>query len=105
MRSLIVPVSFSSLLFPTVAPGCSDSFLSFSFFALDGCGSDVGGFWGSGCCAKAGEATAHSPINNTIDRLCRSLLCLLMVSRQLSPEALYFGPVSNRIVPRIQGSQ
>src|SRR5215472_2294611 len=92
MRSLIVPVSLSSLLFPTVAPGCSGSFLSFSLFALDGGGSAVGGFCGSVCCAKAGEATAHKPINKARVSFCRSFFCLFMVPSNYLPRARHSSP-------------
>src|SRR6266567_7767729 len=84
MRSLTVPVSFSSLLFPTVPPSCPASFLSFSVFALDGGGSCVGGCWGSVCCARAGETAAHSPIKIATAKRCLNRFCLLIFSLIIS---------------------
>src|SRR6266481_8097479 len=71
MRSLTVPVSFSSLLFPTV-PCCLSLSSLLSFLSVvcgfEGAGA---GCWDSCCCANAGATTSISPtrIESTI-RLC-----------------------------------
>src|SRR6266403_1082686 len=70
MRSLTVPVSFSSLLFPTV-PRCLSLSSLLSFLSVvcgfEGAGA---GCWDSCCCANAGATTSISPtrIESTIRR-------------------------------------
>src|SRR5882762_6827326 len=78
MRSLTVPVSFSSLLFPTV-PRCLSLSSLLSFLSVV-CAFEVAGAgcWDSCCCANAGATTSASPIRSasTIRRCIRFWLTI-----------------------------
>src|SRR5260370_19672543 len=80
MRSLTVPVSLSSLLFPTVWPCLSfslGSFPSFAFVGLGSAGAGVG-CCGSCCCANAGATATSSPISSESAMLQAIPFCLLI---------------------------
>src|SRR5258707_657766 len=80
MRSLTVPVSFSSLLFPTVWPCLSfslGSFPSFAFVGLGSAGAGVG-CCGSCCYANAGATATSSPISSESAMLQAIPFCLLI---------------------------
>src|ERR1700730_4424195 len=53
MRSLTVPVSFSSLLLPAALPDLPLPFSSGASFGLGVCGSFDAGLGGGGCCGLA----------------------------------------------------
>src|SRR5215472_18449950 len=108
MRSFTVPVSFSNLLFPTIPPDFSVSFLLLSPLAPDDGGSEVGeagcccsgcccsGFCCSGCCAVKGDTPTENPANRSTARIAtRSLPCLFM-TLLLSPKGRFFSLPRNR---------
>src|SRR5215472_10085877 len=115
MRSFTVPVSFSNLLFPTIPPDFSVSFLLLSPLAPDDGGSEVGeagcccsgcccsGFCCSGCCAVKGDTPTEDPANRSTARIAtRSLPCLFM-TLLLSPKGRFFSLPRNRTVSKNNG--
>jgi len=89
---LTVPVSLSSLLFPTVPPRLSFSLLSFASVVcgVEGAGA---GCWGSGCCADVGEAAINSAMRSETT-ICRCIPFRLLIVNSNCLLGRYF-PVAN----------